>query len=96
MRLHGIPDESQIIEHPNRNRNFVGQRLSRVDAQEKSTGKAQYGIDIQLPGMKYAAIKTSPVFGGKLKSFNEQAIANSPGLQKIVSIEGGPSGYTVP
>lgn len=91
-----IPADSQIIEHPNRNRNFVGQRLSRVDANDKSTGKAQYGIDIQLPDMKYAAIKQSPVFGGKLKSFDEQAIANSPGFQKIVSIKAGPSGYTVP
>ena len=91
-----VPDESKIIEHPNRNQNYVGKRMPRVDAQEKSTGKAQYGIDIQLPGMKYAAIRQSPVFGGKLKSFNEQAIAKAPGLQKVVRIEGGPSGYTVP
>jgi hypothetical protein len=36
----------------------------------KVTGKAMYGIDVDLPGMLYAAVKACPVFDGKLKSYD--------------------------
>jgi len=91
-----IPTTSELVSLPKRTRRYVGKRIPRTDAYDKSTGKAVYGIDIQLPGMKYAAIKQSPVFGGALKSFDEQVIKNFPGFQRAVRIEGGPTGYTVP
>ena len=34
----------------------------------KVTGKTVYGIDMKLPGMKWAAVKTCPVYGGMVKS----------------------------
>jgi isoquinoline 1-oxidoreductase subunit beta len=47
----------------------------------------QYGIDVQVPGMQYAAIKISPTFGGKLKSVNESRIAGNPGINKVIKLD---------
>ena len=49
--------------------------MKRLDTVDKTTGKMIYGIDVKLPGMLNAAIKRCPVFGGKLKSYDE---AKSP------------------
>ena len=50
-------------------------------------------MDLKLPGMLNAAVKDCPVFGGKLKSFNAAAIANRPGVKKVVAV--GASGVAV-
>ena len=75
---------------------LIGQSLPRLDTRAKSNGQAQYGIDVQLPGMKYAAVRQSPVFGGRLLSFDANAVMQRAGVIKVVAIQGGPSGYTVP
>ena len=75
---------------------YIGRAIARNDAEAKSTGAAEYGIDVRLPGMKYAAVKQCPVFGGRLRGFDAAAIADRPGILKVVAIKAGPSGYTVP
>ncbi|HET8744053.1 MAG TPA: molybdopterin cofactor-binding domain-containing protein [Ramlibacter sp.] len=65
---------------------IAGKRLARLDTPDKVTGKQVYGIDVRLPGMLNAAIKDCPVFGGKLKSFNEAAIRSRPGVKKVVRV----------
>src|SRR5437868_11920869 len=50
---------------------IAGKPLKRLDTEDKTTGKMIYGADIKLPGMLNAAIKDCPVFGGKLKSYDE-------------------------
>src|SRR5277367_5299122 len=45
-----------------------------------------YGIDVKLPGMLNAAIKACPVFGGKVKSYDEAKIANMKGVKKVVKV----------
>ncbi len=47
---------------------LVGQPIPRVDIPRKVNGTTNYGLDVQAPGMAYAAIKISPVFGGKAES----------------------------
>ncbi len=74
----------------------IGRSEARNDAHAKCTGQARYGIDVVLPGMKYAAVRQSPVFGGRLRGFDAAAIADRPGVRKVVAIKAGPSGYTVP
>jgi isoquinoline 1-oxidoreductase beta subunit len=41
-------------------------------------------MDVKLPGMLSAAVKESPVFGGKLKSFDAAKVMNMPGVKKVV------------
>ena len=47
-------------------------------------GKAVYSIDVQVPGMVYAALMQSPVMGGKLKSVDAGAVENMPGVRKVI------------
>ncbi len=65
---------------------LAGKRLARLDTVDKTTGAQIYGMDLTLPGMLNAAIKQSPVFGGKLKSFNAAAISSRPGVKKVVKV----------
>ncbi len=65
---------------------IAGKPLKRLDTADKTTGKMTYGIDVKLPGMLNAAIKDCPVFGGKVKSFDEAKIANMKGVKKVVPV----------
>src|SRR5580693_150215 len=51
---------------------IVGKPVPRLDVPSKVDGKANFGIDFRLPGMKYAALARCPVIGGKLASFDDQ------------------------
>lgn len=65
---------------------LVGKPLARLDTRDKTTGAQVYGSDLKLPGMLNAAIKDCPVFGGKVKSIDEAAIAKRPGVKKVVRV----------
>jgi isoquinoline 1-oxidoreductase beta subunit len=65
---------------------ILGKRLARLDTKDKTTGAQVYGSDLKMPGMLNAAIKDCPVFGGKLKSYDEEAIAKLPGVKKVVRV----------
>jgi isoquinoline 1-oxidoreductase beta subunit len=49
---------------------YVGKPSPRIDSLEKSNGKAQFGIDVRLPGMLHAVGARWPVFGGTAKDFD--------------------------
>jgi len=66
---------------------LVGKGVKRLDTADKVTGKTTYGVDVKLPGMLNAAIKACPVFGGKLKSFDEAKVAGMKGVKKVVPVD---------
>src|SRR5579863_5140113 len=51
---------------------IVGKPLPRLDVPSKVDGKAEFGIDFRLPGMKYAVLARCPVIGGKVASFDDK------------------------
>ena len=60
---------------------YIGQSLPAYDLQAMTTGQAQYGIDMTLPGMLHACIRRCPVREGKVKSYDDSAtrkFAQSP------------------
>ena len=65
-------------------------KISIVDLHDITTGKARYGADVRLPGMKYAVIARPPVTGGKLVSFDPDAALNVPGVEKVMKMRGWP------
>ncbi|SEL77448.1 isoquinoline 1-oxidoreductase, beta subunit [Roseateles sp. YR242] len=65
---------------------IAGRPFKRLDTRGKLDGSQVYGIDLKMPGLLNAAIKDCPVFGGKLKSFDAAAIANKPGVRKVVPV----------
>ncbi|MEM9616606.1 MAG: molybdopterin cofactor-binding domain-containing protein [Pseudomonadota bacterium] len=50
---------------------IVGTAKPRLDLPEKVTGEAQFGMDVIVPGMKYAAIAQAPVYGAQAVSVND-------------------------
>jgi len=70
---------------------LIGKGVKRLDTADKTTGKMIYGIDIKLPGMLNAAVKACPVFGGKLKSYDEAKVTGMKGVRKVVKV----NDYTV-
>ncbi|HTP63075.1 MAG TPA: molybdopterin cofactor-binding domain-containing protein [Burkholderiales bacterium] len=65
---------------------IIGKPLKRLDTADKVTGKMRYGVDVKLPGMLNAAIKASPVFGGKVKSVDSAKAEGMPGVKKVVRV----------
>jgi isoquinoline 1-oxidoreductase subunit beta len=65
---------------------IAGKPLKRLDTADKVTGKQVYGFDLKLPGMVNAAIKESPVFGGKVKSFDAAKVSGMPGVKKVMKV----------
>ena len=68
---------------------LVGKSIFRVDIPQKVNGKALFAGDIKLPGMMYAQVAQSPVFGGDLKSFDKKSALKSPGVEAVIAIPNG-------
>jgi isoquinoline 1-oxidoreductase beta subunit len=66
---------------------LIGKPVPRVDIPDTVMGRQRYGIDVQLPGMVYAAIAQCPVFGGKVKSFDAARVQGRRGIIKVLSLE---------
>ncbi len=71
--------------------NIIGQSMPRVDIPASVNGTQIYGIDISLPGMVYAAIAQSPVFGGKARGFDADSARTRRGVLDIFAIDDGAS-----
>jgi isoquinoline 1-oxidoreductase beta subunit len=65
-------------------------QIGIVDLHDITTGKARYGADVRLPGMKYAVIARPPVTGGTLVSFDPDAALKVPGVEKVMKVQGWP------
>jgi isoquinoline 1-oxidoreductase subunit beta len=68
---------------------LIGKPLKRLDTSVKLNGKAEFGIDVKLPGMLTAVIARPPIFGAKVKSFDDSRARSMPGVRKIVAIPAG-------
>jgi isoquinoline 1-oxidoreductase beta subunit len=66
---------------------LIGKPLKRLDTPDKANGKAVYGIDAMLPGMKFATLAACPVFGGKVGKVDDGAAKKVPGVQKVVVLD---------
>jgi isoquinoline 1-oxidoreductase subunit beta len=68
---------------------LLGKTMQRLDIVAKSTGTATYGIDLRLPGMVYATVRTNPRLGGGMKGFDGKKASAARGVLKVVPISGG-------
>jgi isoquinoline 1-oxidoreductase beta subunit len=75
---------------------IIGHSQPGVDTHAIVTGKPLFGIDVEVPGMLYAAIEKAPVFAGKVKTANIEQIKALPGVRHVLVINGGivPAAYT--
>lgn len=63
---------------------IIGKSMKRVDAADKSTGQAIFGLDVRIPGMLYAVVAKPPVTDAKLKSYDKKAAKGVPGVVDVV------------
>lgn len=68
---------------------LVGKPLPQLRSKDRVTGDAQYGIDINFPGLKIASIERPPTFGGKVKSFDAAKSMKIKGVIKVLEVGSG-------
>jgi isoquinoline 1-oxidoreductase beta subunit len=69
---------------------LIGQQnIGRVDVPSKTNGKAQYGIDVQVPGMLYASVLEAPMDGAKAEVANLADVAKMPGVTRVMPLPFG-------
>lgn len=81
-----IPDNAASLKEP-RDWTIIGKSLPRLEATEKVIGKAQFGIDVSMPGMLNAAVRMCPHAGGRVRSFEAQAISTLPGVKNVFQVD---------
>jgi isoquinoline 1-oxidoreductase subunit beta len=80
------PPKDPPLKDP-KNFKLIGQSLKRLDTPHKVDGGVVYGIDVMLPGMKFATIAASPVFGGKVSHVDDSATNKIPGVHKVIVLD---------
>jgi len=68
---------------------YIGKKLTKLDAEAKSTGQPIYGIDVELDGMVYAVVTRPPRHGGRVDSFDDSKARAMPGVLDVFEIERG-------
>jgi len=64
---------------------LIGTSPARFDIPDKTTGKQVYAADVRPPGLLHASVAQSPVFGGKLKGYDEAKIKGMRGVKRVVA-----------
>ncbi|MFT6114105.1 MAG: CO/xanthine dehydrogenase Mo-binding subunit [Oleispira sp.] len=64
----------------------IGKYNKRLDALKKATGAAEYGIDTELPGMKYAVFTRAGRWDSQIKSFDAGQIKKMPGIEQVFAV----------
>ena len=82
-----LPVPTQVPLKDPKDWTLIGTPAKRLDARDKVNGKAQYGIDVRLPGMKIATVAASPVLGGKVAGFDEDKALAIPGVRQVVRLD---------
>lgn len=66
---------------------IIGKYNKRLDVPERVTGKAVYGLDVDVPGMVYAAIVHSPMIHGKIASIDDSETKKVKGVLQVIKTE---------
>lgn len=74
---------------------YIGKPMPIVDLDDIVAGRAVYGIDVMLPGMKFASIERPQSYGGRVKSYDAREALQVPGVERVVEVPGTspPSGF---
>ena len=82
-----LPAPEAIVLKQPKDFRLIGKAARRLDTPGKLDGSARYGIDVRLPGMKVAALATTPAYGGRLLGLDEAAALKVPGVRQVVRLD---------
>lgn len=94
-----VEDASKLPASPNptlkdpKDFTIIGRSLPRRDIPEKINGSAKFGIDFSVPGMLYASIERSPLFLGKILSYDDAKARAIPGVKHIFKTKRNVMGF---
>src|SRR5262249_13029961 len=78
------PKKEEIQFKSPANYRYIGKELPTIDVADLCNGKGIFGIDATMPDMVYASIARSPVYGGTLKSYDDQQTRAVKGVQQTI------------
>ena len=82
-----VPDPEMLSFKDPRSYTIIGTTVGGVDNLVIATGQSQFGIDVDIPGMKYASYTRCPRIGGIVIGFNEAEITKLPGITQAFILE---------
>lgn len=85
----GMSAPASITLKPSSAWKVIGRRVRRLDSPAKVTGRAQFGIDVRVPGMLTAVIERSPMVGARVASFDAARSLRVPGVRRVVQVPMG-------
>jgi isoquinoline 1-oxidoreductase beta subunit len=65
---------------------LVGKPVRRLDSRPKCDGSIKFGLDLDLPGMKTAVVARPPIFGGRVRTVDDQAARSIEGVREVFEI----------
>lgn len=83
-----LPDDPPALK-PSSEWKLLGKSQDRVDVIEKSTGTAEYSIDVRLPDMLHATVRMNPRLGAPMTGFDATSAEGMPGVRAIVPLDSG-------
>jgi isoquinoline 1-oxidoreductase beta subunit len=85
-----VPPASEVRLKDRKDWRYIGKPHPVVDLKDIVRGRATYGIDVVLPGMKYASVERCPVYGCTVKSFDAKDALSVAGVERVVEIPATP------
>jgi isoquinoline 1-oxidoreductase beta subunit len=86
-----VPETASLRLKDPKDFRYIGRgRVGITDLRDITVGKATYGADVRLPGMKYVVIAHPPVTGGKLVSFDAKDALAVSGVEQVIEAQGWP------
>src|SRR6202022_4153115 len=85
-----VPPSDQVRLKDRKDWRYIGKPRAMVDLKNIVCGRATYGIDVVIPGMKYASVERCPVYGGKVRSYDPKDALSVAGVERVVEIPATP------
>ncbi|HEU5134070.1 MAG TPA: molybdopterin cofactor-binding domain-containing protein [Steroidobacteraceae bacterium] len=83
-----VPDAATVILKQRKDYRLLGKSYTGVDNRQVVTGAPLFGIDQQLPGLKFAVFEKCPATGGKVRTANLDEVKKLPGVRDAFVVEG--------
>jgi isoquinoline 1-oxidoreductase beta subunit len=83
-----VPDLQTVVLKDESAFKIIGKSVIDPDKARIVKGRQQFGVDVKVPGMKYAVYQKGPVFDAEVKTANLSEIGTMPGVSHVIVLKG--------